>query len=128
MINLNNVTIVNEDDAGILLSVCDDGWSGASNIATVNASGQTLAGTILVGSNSTLTLNLKDDSSFTGTFSGTIKNASGATVSTSVGTVNVTIESGSTWTLTADTYITSFTNNGTLNKNGHTLYVNGVAQ
>ena len=128
VINLNNVTIVNEDDAGILLSVCDDGWSGASNIATVNASGQTLAGTILVGSNSTLTLNLKDDSSFTGTFSGTIKNASGATVSTSVGTVNVTIESGSTWTLTADTYITSFTNNGTLNKNGYTLYVNGVAQ
>ena len=128
VINLNNVTIVNDDDTGILLSVCDDGWSGASNIATVNASGQTLEGTVLVGSDSTITLNLKDDSSFTGTFSGYIKNASGATVSTSVGTVNVTIESGSTWTLTADTYISSLTNNGTLNKNGYTLYVNGVAQ
>ena len=128
VINLNNVTIVNNDDAGVLLSVCDDGWSGASNIATVNASGQTLEGTILVGSDSSLTLNLKDGSSFTGSFSGSIRNVSGTSVSTSVGTVNVTVEEGCTWTLTADTYVTSFTNNGNLNSNGHTLYVNGVAQ
>ena len=127
VINLNNVTIVN-NDGEVLLSVCSDGWSGASNIATLNASAQTLSGTILVGSDSTFTLNLKDNSTFTGTFSGSIKNASGSTVSTSVGTVNVTIESGSTWTLTADTYVSSFTNYGTLNRNGHTLYVNGVAQ
>lgn len=127
IINLNNMTIVN-NDGDVLLSVCSDGWSGASNIATLNASAQTLSGTILVGSDSTFTLNLKDNSTFTGTFSGSIKNASGSTVSTSVGTVNVTIESGSTWTLSADTYVSSFTNYGTLNRNGHTLYVNGVAQ
>ena len=126
VINLNNVTIVN-NDGNVLLSVCADGWNGASNIATMNASSQTLSGTILVGSDSTFTLNLKDNSTFTGTFSGSITNAAGSSVSTSVGAVNVSIESGSTWTLTADTYVTSFTNNGTLNRNGYTLYVNGVA-
>lgn len=126
VINLSKVEIVN-NDGGVLLSVCDDGWSGASNIATLNASDQTLSGTILVGSDSTFTLNLKDNSTFTGSFSGSITNAAGSTVSTSVGTVNVTIESGSTWTLTADTYVSSLTNNGTLNRNGYTLYVNGTA-
>ena len=125
VINLSKVEIVN-NDGDVLLSVCDDGWSGASNIATLNASDQTLSGTILVGSDSTFTLNLKDNSTFTGTFSGSITNAAGSTVSTSVGTVNVTIESGSTWTLTADTYVSSLTNNGTLNRNGYTLYVNGT--
>ena len=126
VINLNGVTIINTD-GDVLLSVCADGWSGSSNIATLNASGQALSGTILVGSDSSFTLNLKDNSIFTGSFSGSISNASGASVSTSIGQVSVTIESGSTWTLTADAYVSSFTNNGTLNRNGHTLYVNGVA-
>ena len=126
VINLSGVEIVN-NDGDVLLSVCDDGWSGASNIATLNASGQDLSGTILVGSDSTFTLNLKDGSTFTGTFSGNITNAAGSTVSTSVGTVNVTIGSTSTWVLTEDTYVGSLTNNGTLDRNGHTLYVNGVA-
>lgn len=127
VINLDNVTIVNNDAGGILLSVCDDGWSGSSNIATVNASGQILEGTILVGSDSTLSLNLAGGSVFKGTFSGSIVDASGSTASTSIGTVNVTIGAGCSWTLTADTYITSFMNNGNLDSNGYTLYVNGVA-
>ncbi|MGX8682114.1 MAG: hypothetical protein ACSW74_05560, partial [Spirochaetales bacterium] len=126
VINLNGVDIVN-NDGDVLLSVCADGWSGASNIATLNASDQVLSGTILVGSDSTFTLNLKGSSTFTGSFSGSITNAAGSTVSTSIGTVNVTIESGSTWVLSADTYVSSLTNNGTINTNGHTLYVNGVA-
>ena len=127
VINLSGVEIVNNDDAGILLSVCDDGWSGASNIATVNASAQTLSGTILVGSDSKLSFNLSDGSSFTGTFSGVIKNASGSSVSTSIGTVDVTIGEGCTWTLTADTYVTSLVNNGTIVKGSYNLYVNGKA-
>ncbi|MBQ3433619.1 MAG: hypothetical protein IJG24_01080, partial [Selenomonadaceae bacterium] len=36
VISLNGVTI-NDSGDGVLLSVCDDGWSGASNIATLNA-------------------------------------------------------------------------------------------
>ena len=128
IITLTNVTLVNEDSENILLSVCADGWSGASNIATLNAIKQILSGTILVGSDSTLTLNLTDGSSFTGAISGNISNASGTSVSTSVGTVNVTLDSASTWMLTADTYITSFDGDAScIISNGYTLYVNGTA-
>ncbi|MBQ6407037.1 MAG: hypothetical protein IJJ64_03265 [Butyrivibrio sp.] len=128
VINLSSVKIINEDSDNILLSVCDDGWSGADNIATVNATSQTLEGTILVGSNSTLTLNLSDGSDFTGSISGEITNAKGDTVSTEVGEVNVSIDDSSTWTLTADTYISSFEGDvSNIISNGYTLYVNGEA-
>ncbi len=128
VISLNNVKIINKASENILLSVCDDGWNGADNIATVNAVNQTLEGTILVGSNSTLTLNLTDGSSFTGSVSGEITNAKGETVSTEIGEVNVTLDKNSTWTLTADTYITSFDGDvSSIISNGYTLYVNGTA-
>ena len=128
IINLNGVTIKNEDSANVLLSVCDDGWSGSQNIATLNADSQILNGTILVGSNSTLTLNLTNSSGFTGTVSGEITNAKGTSVSTEVGTVSVTLDETSKWSLTADTYITEFNGNAAnVINNGYTLYVNGVA-
>lgn len=128
VITLSGVTINNEDGDNILLSVCDDGWSGGSNTATLDASNQTLSGAILVGSNSTLTLKLSDSSAFTGYIDGKITNASGTSVSTDVGTVNVTLEGGSTWTLTDDSYVTSFTGDASsVIGNGHTLYVNGTA-
>ena len=128
VITLSGVKITNTDGEDVLLSVCDDGWSGGSNTATLNASGQTLEGTIFVGSNSTLTLNLSDGSAFKGSVSGSIQNAKGDTVSTQVGTVNVTLDGTSTWTLTGDTYITSFFGNAAnVISNGYTLYVNGTA-
>ena len=128
VISLNGVTIVNEDSENVLLSVCDDGWSGAGNIATFNAVGQTLSGTILVGGNSTLSLNLSDNSVFTGTVGGNIVNAKGQTISEAVGTVNVTLDDTSTWVLTADTYVSSFEGNAeSIVTNGYTLYVNGTA-
>jgi hypothetical protein len=128
IINLNNVTILNEDAENILLSVCADGWSGAGNVAALNAVKQALSGTILVGSDSTLTLNFTEGSTFTGAISGNITNAKGTVVSTEVGTVNVTLDASSTWTLTGDTYITSFDGDATsVISNGFTLYVNGVA-
>ncbi|MBO4733178.1 MAG: hypothetical protein J5662_01750, partial [Clostridia bacterium] len=80
------------------------------------------------GSNSTLTLNLSDSSTFTGLINGKITNASGDTVSSEVGTVSVTLESGSTWSLTGDSYVTSFTGDvSSVIGNGYTLYVNGTA-
>ena len=128
VINLTDVDIINEDSENILLSVCADGWTGDNNVATMNASNQVLEGTILVGDDSEFTLNLTDGSTFTGTFSGEIANAKGDTVSTEIGTVNVTLDSDSTWELTADTYITSFDGDvSNIVSNGYTLYVNGVA-
>ena len=127
VITLSGVELVNEG-SDVLLSVCDDGWSGASNIAELVADNQALSGTMLAGDNSTLKLTLKNGSSFLGCISGEIENAKGATVSTEAGTVNVTIDSTSTWTLTADTYITSFEGDpACVNGNGYTLYVNGTA-
>jgi hypothetical protein len=127
VITLSGVTLNNEG-SDVLLSVCDDGWHGASNTAELVADAQTLSGTILVGDNSTLTLTMQNGSSFEGTFSGEITNAKGGTVSTEIGTVNVVLDSTSTWTLTADTYITSF--EGSMENvvtGGYTLYVNGIA-
>ncbi|MBR1860630.1 MAG: hypothetical protein IJ796_02035 [Lachnospiraceae bacterium] len=128
VINLTNVKIVNEDTDNILLSVCADGWSGDNNIATVNADNQSLEGYIKVGSDSELTLNLTNGSSFVGAIDGNITNASGETVSTEVGTINVSIDESSTWTLTADTYISSFEGDtSSIISGGYTLYVNGSA-
>ena len=128
IITLSGVTVVNEDSKGVLLSVSDDGWSGAGNVATLNADHETLEGLLLVGSDATLTLNLTGGSAFTGAVSGAISNAKGDVVSTEVGTVNVTLDESSTWTLTGDTCISSFTGDASgVISNGYTLYVNGVA-
>ena len=126
IISLNNVKLVNEDPATVLLSVCADGWQGASNKATINASHQQLEGTILVGSDSELTLNLTDGSTFNGSINGNITNAEGSSVSTETGTVNISLGDDCTWTLTADTYITSLKGDASCIKaNGHRLFVNG---
>ena len=126
VIELEGVAITNEDAANVLLSVCRDGWSGAGNTATLKAKAQTLSGMILVGSDSTLTLELTNGSAFTGAIAGQITDAKGETVSTEVGTVHVTLDASSSWTLTADTYITSFTGDPSrIVTNGFSLYVNG---
>ena len=126
IINLNGVTLKNEDSANILLSVCADGWKGASNIATLNANNQKLEGTVLVGSDSTLTLNLTNNSNFIGSVSGEITNAKGKTVSSDVGKVTVKLDSSSTWTLTSNTYITALDGDlSQINTNGYKLYVGG---
>jgi hypothetical protein len=128
VITLQNVKLVNEDKENILLSVCDDGWSGGSNRAELKAIGQRLEGAVKVGSNSTLTLELTEGSSFEGTIDGSITNAAGKTVSTETGTVSVTLDADSTWTLTGDSWVTEFHGSAAnVVSNGHTLYVNGVA-
>ena len=98
------------------------GWgtSGANGgNTTFNLSQQTVAGDIYVDSISTLAMTIKDSSSFTGAI-----NSDG----TSASSLSVTIDSTSTWTLTADSYVTAFSGSmKNVNTNGHTLYVNGVA-
>ena len=127
VITLSGVRLVNEG-SDVILSVCSDGWSGASNIAELVADAQSLSGTILVGSDSSLSLVLRNGSSFVGCVSGEIENANGVAVSAEVGTVSVTLDGTSTWTLTADTYISSFEGDAAcVTGNGYTLYVNGTA-
>ena len=126
IITLTNVNLANEDPAKVLLSVCADGWQGAGNKATVNVSRQQLEGTILVGSDSELTLTLAEGSTFKGCISGNITNAEGNSISTETGTVNVTLGDDCTWTLTADTYIASLNGDTSrIKTNGHRLFING---
>ena len=110
----------------MLLSVCTDGWQGATNKATLNAVSQQLEGTILVGSDSELTLTITEGSTFTGSIGGNITNAAGDTISTETGKVDVTLDDGCIWTLTADTHIASLKGDmSRIKTNGHHLYVNG---
>lgn len=128
IISLENVAISNEDSEGVLLSVCDDGWNGAENNAALFATSQQLEGCILVGSNSKFSLTLTGGSGFAGSISGDIQNSSGTAVSTAIGEVSVSLDDTSTWTLTADTYITSFTGSASqVISNGYQLYVDGIA-
>ena len=91
------------------------------------ADGQVLNGTVLVGDNSTFTLILTNGSSFEGCFSGEIANAKGTKISAETGTVHVTLDDTSTWTLTADTSVSSFDGDAAnVISNGYTLYVDGA--
>ena len=117
-INLTSANIKNEAD-GIFLRAAAAGWgSEGSNggQVTLNASKQTINGDMVVDSVSNLNLYLKDKSTYTGAI-----NSDGQQ-----GEVYVEIESGSIWTLSGDSYITSLTCEAdSINLNGHTLYVNG---
>ena len=125
ILNLTGVTLKNEDTSGYLLRVCGNsashGWGTAgSNGAQVEMTcdAQTLNGSILVDTISTLSLTLKNGSSLTGTINITDNAEGGTAVSDNA---VVTIESGCTWTLTGNCTITSLTSNGTINFNGYTI-------
>ncbi len=113
-ITLEAVTLKLAD--GDLLKAAADAWgSSGSNggHVTLTAIDQELAGEIEIDSISELSLNLTDGSAFTGAI-------------TSKGTTGVAISGGSTWTLTADSSISSLNAAaGTIDLNGHTLTVNG---
>ncbi len=128
VISLSGAEILNEDSGNVLLSVCDDSLMGGAGSAVLNAEKQTLEGAILVGDNSSLRLNLTAGSRFTGYITGSIRNASGTVISEKAGSVSVTLDDDSRWTLTADSYVTSFSGNAAnVSANGYTLYVNGAA-
>ena len=124
-ITLSGVTLVNKDTDGKLLRVTGNsatrGWGTAGKNGaqvTFTADAQTLDGDIEVDSISTLDLTLKNSSTFTGTIY-IVDNADGGTAVEN--NAVVTIEKGSKWVLTGDCTITSLTNNGTIDFNGHTI-------
>lgn len=122
-INLENNTIINNDASGNFLRIQKDSWgkSGSNGgVVTLNMTNQSATGSIVVDSISSLTMNLKNGSSF-----------KGAINSANAGTVSLVLDKSSTLTLTGDTYVKSLTNADTTNKNinlnGYKLYVNGQA-
>jgi hypothetical protein len=125
VISLSGVDLTLADGAYLLRVSGNDGsrgWGTAGangGKATFNLSGQTISGDIYVDSISTLDMKITDTSSFTGSI-----NPDG----TQAVSLSVTLDSTSTWTLTADSYVTAFTGNmNNVVTNGHTLYVNGSA-
>ena len=117
-ISLSGVEIANEDAEGVFLRAEAAGWGNeGSNGGKVNmtASGQVINGDMLVDEVSTLNLYLKDKSAFTGSINSEGQN----------GDAYVEIEDGSTWTLTADSYVSGLTvgEGSAINLNGHKLYV-----
>ncbi|WP_314760499.1 hypothetical protein [uncultured Abiotrophia sp.] len=124
-INLTNVTIKNLDTEGRLLAVLGNdashGWgtAGANGAkVTMTTQNQTLEGAIEVDTISTLNLTLGKGTNFTGTIK-IVDNADGgkAVADNAV----ITVEEGATWNLTGDVTLTSLTNKGTINFNGHTI-------
>ncbi|MBR0134345.1 hypothetical protein IJM16_03715 [Candidatus Saccharibacteria bacterium] len=121
-INLENNTIVNNDDTGNFLRIQKDSWGNSGSnggTVTLNMTNQKATSNIVVDSISKLTMNLANGSSF-----------SGAINSDNAGEVELTLDSSSSITLTGDTYVKSLTNADTTNSNIHTngykLYVNGT--
>ncbi len=118
-INLEDVTITNNDSDGIFLRAEAAGWGNSGSNGgkvTLTAANQDIDGDMIVDEVSALNLYLTDGSSFVGAI-----NSDGT-----AGEVYVELDENSTWTLTGDSYITSLTcNAGSINLNGHILYVNG---
>ncbi len=123
-ITLKGVTIVNNEKSGNLFTItgndASNGWGTAgSNGADVDLtlSAQTMEGAIVVDTISSLDMTLKENSTFKGSI--TIeKNSAGTALSDNV---KVTIEAGSTWTLTGNSTVTDITNKGTINYGSYTL-------
>ena len=101
--------------SGILFDISGQNQWGTegSNGGDVNltASNQELKGNIIVDSISSLAFNMKNAK-----FEGAIN---------STGNTTLVIDSGSTWTLTGDSSVSSLENSGKIDLNGHKLLVNG---
>ena len=116
VINLTGAAL-NLSDDGTLLIVSTgrwgkDGRNGGDCV--LNTEDQELEGTIAVDAISTLELNMVDT-----TYTGVIEGE---------GRVCVTMDEGSTWMLTGDSYISEFNGDmGCVITNGFVLYVDGVA-
>ncbi|MBQ7429108.1 MAG: hypothetical protein IJV29_05530 [Butyrivibrio sp.] len=118
VINLSDASF-ELSDTGEFLIVSAGRWgSDGSNggNCVLNAEEQTIEGTITVDNISSLEMNL-EQSDYTGAI-----NSSGQ-----AGTVVVNLSDDSTWTLTADSYISEFEGDlDNVDTNGYHLYVDGV--
>ena len=88
---------------------------------TLNATNQELNGNVEVDNISTLTMNLSESSSYTGTINS----------ENTAKSITLKLDSSSKITLTGDSYVTSLEDSDSsysnINFNGYKLYVNGTA-
>ena len=124
VIELENNEIINNDESGNFLKISASKWGTTGSnggTVTLNANNQNMEGNILVDSISTLDFSLKNESNYVGTING----------ENTAKTLNITLDSSSTITLTGDSYITSLedvdSSYSNINFNGYKLYVNGTA-
>lgn len=116
VIELSDAELILSEDGTLLIVSAGrwgkDGSNGGD--CTLNASAQTLEGDIYVDEISSLQMKLAS-SSYTGSITGE-------------GTVDLVLDADSTWTLTGDSYISSFDGDlSSINLNGFTLYIDGEA-
>ncbi len=121
-INLTNNTITNNDSTGNFLRVQKDSWgNNGSNggQVTLNMNNQIATGNIVIDSISTLTMNLNNNSTFTGTINGANEAQS----------IKLKLDKTSKIKLTGDSYVTSLDDEDTsysnIDFNGYKLFVNG---
>ena len=118
VITLTAAEIINLDPDGVFLRAAAAGWGKeGSNGGKVNLylKDQTLEGDIIVDSISIVNMYLESGTVYTG-----------AVNTDDEGEVCVTVESGSKWILTGDSYISSLTcDAGAVDLNGYTLTVGG---
>ena len=119
-ISLSEVEITNEDDNGAFLRAGASTW-GTTGLnggkITLYAAKQNIEGDIELDGVSDMNMYLTDNSYFTGAINTT---GTSARIFVSI--------SSSRWTLTDDSHVSSLNcQAGSINLNGHTLYVNGTA-
>jgi hypothetical protein len=118
IITLSGVDVI--ANSGTILKASAGSWGSSGGTAVFTATGQSLIGSVVGDSVSSITATLQNGSSLTGAV-----NPDGAAES-----VSLTLDSSSTWTLTADSYVTTLADPGgilgtsvtNIVGNGHTVY------
>ncbi len=112
-ITLSGVAITNADTSANFLKAASG--NSTTSAVTLTVLGQTIGGNITANTGSTIAANMSDGTVFYGSVNRNNPN----------GAVSMTLNS-STWYLTANSYVTSLTNGGTIIAGAHKLYVDGI--
>jgi hypothetical protein len=122
VVELKDVTVSAASGTLIKAEALTSNKYSTGGVLTVSAEGQSLIGDLVVDAASSVTLNLSDGSSLTGAVS-----------PTNVGrVVNISLDESSTWTVTADSYLTKLDDADGISDsdvtniigNGYTVYYN----
>ena len=122
-INLENNTIINNDNEGYFLRSKADSWGNSGSnggVVTLNMTNQNVTGNIYIDNISTLEMNMTNSS-----YEGAIN------IDNIAKSITLKLDSSSKIRLTSDSYITSLEDEDTtysnIDFNGYKLYVNGKA-